>query len=251
MASVARSRSLMCGRIRAKPESLRGIVFDKDGTLFDFQATWARWCAGIIAELAQGDPGVAAALAEALGFDLRALRFRPSSPVIAETMEVVVAAILHVLPGLDEARLRRRILVTSAAAPQVEAAPLRPLLDRLRVAGLTLGLATNDAEAPARAHLVRAGVLDRFAFIAGYDSGHGAKPGAGMLDAFCRETGLQPQACAMIGDSTHDLASGRAAGMTTVAVLTGPASADELAPFADVVLPCVAALPDWLGLPLA
>ena len=143
-------------------------------------------------------------------------------------------------------RCARGILTSTAAAPQVEAAPLGPLLDRLLAAGLTLGVATNDSEAPARAHLARAGVLDRFAFVAGYDSGHGAKPGPGMLEAFCRTTGLAPRACAMIGDSLHDLESGRAAGMATVGVLTGLAGRADLAPLADVVLPDIGALPDWL-----
>jgi hypothetical protein len=53
----------------------------------------------------------------------------------------------------------------------------------------------------------------------------------------------------MIGDSTHDLDCGRAAGMTTVAVLTGLADRDDLAPHADVVLPDIGSLPGWLGLP--
>lgn len=228
--------------------ALRGLVFDKDGTLFDFQATWGAWCAGFVRDLAPGDPHGQAALAAALAFDPRTERFLPHSPVIAGTTEVMVAATLRALPRLDEPRLRRHILASTAAAPQVEAAPLRPLLDRLARAGFTLGVATNDAEAPARAHLDRAGVLDRFAFVAGYDSGHGAKPGPGMAQAFCRATGLAAEACALIGDSTHDLACGRAAGMTAVAVLTGPARAPDLAPFADVVLPDIAALPAWLGL---
>jgi phosphoglycolate phosphatase len=37
--------------------------------------------------------------------------------------------------------------------------------------------------------------------------------------------------------------------MTTIAVLTGPATRDDLAPHADVVLPDIAHLPAWLGLP--
>ncbi len=229
-------------------EPLRGLVFDKDGTLFDFHATWGVWCGAFIAELAAGDAGRARALADGLEFDLATGRFAPASPVIAGTMEVVIDAVLRALPRLDEAWLRRNVLVSTASATQVEATPLRPLLDRLLGAGLTLGLATNDAEAPARAHLDRAGVLDRFAFVAGYDSGHGAKPGPGMLLAFCRATGLAPAACAMIGDSAHDLASGRAAGMATVAVLTGPAGTDELAPWADEILPDIGSLPAWLDL---
>jgi len=50
----------------------------------------------------------------------------------------------------------------------------------------------------------------------------------------------------MVGDSTHDMAAGRAAGFTCVAVLTGVADAVDLAPHADAVLPDIAALGAWL-----
>lgn len=232
-------------------EPIRGLIFDKDGTLFDFNATWSAWCHGFILGLAEGDAARAEALADRLGYDLESRRFRKSSLLIAGTMEIVVDAARAVRPDFGEIPLRRHIVASTAAAPQVEAAPLAALLDRLRDAGLVLGVATNDSEEPARAHLERAGVLDRFAFIAGYDSGHGAKPTPGMLLAFCAATGLAPEACAMIGDSVHDLASGRAAGMTTVGVLTGPASEEDLAPHADVILPDIGALPGWLRLPEA
>jgi phosphoglycolate phosphatase len=224
----------------------RGLVFDKDGTLFDFRASWGAWTHAFIADVTGGDPGRAERLAEALGYDLEAGRFERTSPMIAGTMEVVVRAVQSVLPEFREEALRGLIRESTAAAPQVEAVPLIPLLERLVEEGFVLGVATNDGEAPARAHLARAGILDFFAFVAGYDSGHGAKPGPGMAEAFCRATGLAPAACAMVGDSTHDLVSGRAAGMRTVAVLTGFATRDELAPFADAVLESIGDLPPWL-----
>lgn len=224
------------------------LVFDKDGTLFDFHATWGAWSAGLIEDLADGDPVRRDVLADAMGYDFAIGTFHPSSPVIAETVDVLVAIIHAALPEMDAADLRARILETSSHAPQVEATALVPLLARLRAEGFTLGVATNDGEAPARAHLERAGILDAFDFIAGYDSGHGGKPGPGMLRAFCEATGAEPGRSVMIGDSTHDLVAGRAAGMATVAVLTGLASAEDLAPHADAVLPDIAALPTWLGL---
>lgn len=230
-------------------DRIKGLIFDKDGTLFDFNATWAAWCHGFILGLAEGDPDRAEDLAARLGYDLGTRRFAKTSPLIAGTMEIVVEAARGIRPDFGEAELRRHITVSTSAAPQVEAAPLAALLDRLRAAGLVLGVATNDSEEPARAHLERAGVLDRFAFIAGYDSGHGAKPTPGMLLAFCAATGIAPADCAMIGDSVHDLTSGRAAGMTTVGVLTGPATEEDLAPHADVVLSDIGALPGWLVLP--
>ena len=51
----------------------------------------------------------------------------------------------------------------------------------------------------------------------------------------------------MVGDSTHDLMAGRAAGMQTLAVLTGAAGAGELAPFADHVLAHIGDIPGWLS----
>lgn len=50
----------------------------------------------------------------------------------------------------------------------------------------------------------------------------------------------------MIGDSTHDMVAGRAAGMVCVAVLTGLATNRDLEGHADVVLRDIGGLPDWL-----
>jgi phosphoglycolate phosphatase len=89
-------------------------------------------------------------------------------------------------------------------------------------------------------------VLGHVDFLAGYDSGHGAKPAPGQLLAFCAATGLPAEAVLMVGDSRHDLAAGRAAGMRTVGVLTGLASADDLARDATVVLDHIGHLPGWI-----
>ena len=51
-----------------------------------------------------------------------------------------------------------------------------------------------------------------------------------MCLGFARAAGLDPGECLMIGDNSHDLVSGRAAGMHTVAVATALRDADELAP---------------------
>ena len=224
---------------------IRGLVFDKEGCLFDFNATWGDWARVMIAGETGGDAVLAARLADALDYDMDAARFRPGSVVIAEPVDVTAEAILAVIGG-EKAALIARMNAAAREVTQVEATPLKPFFAGLKARGLTVGLATNDAEAPARRHLERANVTAHFDFIAGYDSGHGAKPGPGQLLAFCAATGQDPADCAMIGDSLHDMMAGRAAGMTCIGVLTGPAPAEELAPMADVVLPSIAAVPDWL-----
>lgn len=67
-----------------------------------------------------------------------------------------------------------------------------------------------------------------------------------MCLAFAAKFGLDPARVVMVGDSLHDLEAGRAAGMRTVAVLTGIAGEAELAPYADVVLADIGSLPAWL-----
>jgi phosphoglycolate phosphatase len=225
------------------------ILFDKDGTLFDFRRTWGGWARGVLAELAGTDDALAAALGARIGFNPRlgdASAFADDSPVIAGTADEIAAALLPALPGRSADDLVAMMNDHATRAALVEAVPLRDVLPALALRGLRLGLATNDAEAPARAHLATAGVLDLFSFVAGYDSGWGAKPAPGQLLAFARHTGLPPGRIAMVGDSLHDLAAGRAAGMRTIAVLTGPARRETLAPHADAVLDDIAALAAWL-----
>ncbi|MEJ6399478.1 HAD family hydrolase [Yoonia sp. 208BN28-4] len=221
-------------------------MFDKDGTLYDFNATWGAWAHMMLMTEAAGSASRFAALADTLGFDPEAKRFRAGSIVIAETVDVVADAILPHLPDPDKPALMERMKAAATSVPQQEAADLRGLLQNLRGRGLKLGVATNDAEAPARAHLGRSDIVPLFDFIAGADSGFGGKPQTGQLQAFCDQTGLAAAKCAMVGDSLHDLHAGRAAGMVTVGVLTGPAPAEELAPHADVVLASVADIPAWL-----
>ena len=226
---------------------IKGLIFDKDGTLFDFRASWDAWGAALIDKLGKTETE-RDQLSTALRFDRAQGGFRPDSVVIAGTPGDVIEAITRIRPTDDRQMLMDVIVNSSAEAPQAEATPLAPLLDRLVKAGLCLGVATNDAEAPARAHLRQAGVEDRFDFIAGSDSGFGAKPEPGMLIGFLKATGLSAKEVAMIGDSRHDLKAGRAAGMTTIGVLTGTATASILSPMADATLTSIAALPEWLGL---
>jgi len=228
------------------PKAIRGVIFDKDGTLFDFNATWGAWAETMIAGETRGDSVLKQRLADRLDYDLEKKVFRPGSIVIAETVDVTADAILEVLKSDNKPALIARMNEAATQVPQIEATPLVAFVAELKGLELKIGVATNDAEGPARRHLSRAGVENAFDFIAGFDSGFGGKPAPGQLLGFCEQEGLQPDECVMVGDSTHDLDAGRAAGMICVGVLTGPAPEEELAPFADVVLPSIAHLPDWL-----
>lgn len=221
---------------------IEAILFDKDGTLFDFEATWTAPFRAFLDALAT-DAQYAGAAA-ALGFDPVSGRILPGSIAVAGTSGEIARALAVEVERTPDEVLAVMDRVGSTAR-QVEAVPLRPCLTALRGVG-PLGLVTNDSEAPARAHLRDAGVIDLFDFIAGFDSGFGAKPGPGQLLGFAEAVGVAPGATVMVGDSRHDLVAADAAGMVPVAVLTGTAGAAELAPLAEVVLSDIGHLGRWI-----
>ena len=224
---------------------LDAVIFDKDGTLFDFRASWGAWTQSVLAAFAP-DLSEARRLGAVLGYDPDNHSFAPNSPVIAMTTPEI-AEILHAhLTDITLPDLNARLNALSVAAPMMPAVPLRAVLSALKARGLRLGLATNDTEHPARVHLAGAGVLDLFDFVAGCDSGWGGKPAPGQLLEFLRRFDLTPSRVAMVGDSLHDLDAGRAAGMHAVAVLTGIATRDELASHADVVLDNIGSIGAWI-----
>ena len=224
---------------------LDAVIFDKDGTLFDFRASWGAWTQSVLTEFATDRQDVLR-LGLVLGFDPDLGEFRQDSPVISKTTPEIAAIFHRHLSGISLAALNDRLNALSAAAPMLPAVPLRAVLGGLKARGLRLGLATNDTEHPARVHLEKAGVLDLFDYVVGCDSGWGGKPAPGQLLEFVRRFGLQAGRVAMVGDSLHDLDAGRAAGMHAVAVLTGVADHDDLVGHADVVLDNIGALAGWI-----
>jgi phosphoglycolate phosphatase len=227
--------------------AIKGILFDKDGTLLDFERTYAPGTVDVIADLARGEPVLSLVLAESVDFDLGQQKFRPGSVIIAGTGRLIAEAWLPHLPHWQIESLAAEVDRLYSDYSEMYVAPfevLDPALQRLEEMGLVLGVATNDAETSARRHIEKIGQKSRFGFIAGYDSGHGAKPGPGMVEAFARHIGAGPHEIMMVGDSLHDLHAGKAAGSLAIAMTTGLAIGSELAPHADHVLDSLSELPD-------
>lgn len=224
-----------------------GLLFDKDGTLFEFHDTWNPWAYAVIAELSEGVENVAERLAAAMHYDLPARQFRPTSPIIAGTNREAAECVVSALPDRVVSEMEDFLAARAAVAPLSPPVPLDPFLGGLAAQGVRLGVMTNDAESVAHAQLGAAGVAQVFDFIAGSDSGYGAKPSPEPLLAFAQAVALAPERVAMVGDSTHDLIAGRAAGMVTIAVLTGTATTEDLAPHADAVFEDIGHIPSWIA----
>jgi phosphoglycolate phosphatase len=229
--------------------TIRGLLFDKDGTLLDYAASWPpiNREAGLLA--AGGDHGLAARLLHAVGGDpATGLAAADSVLAAGNTRELALAWRQSGSPR-PVAALTGELdaLFQGAVARMVPVCDLGALFLRLRGRGLALGIASSDSAAAVTATAAHFGIATNIAFACGYDSGHGAKPEPGMVRAFCRETGLAPGEVAVIGDNSHDMEMGRAAGAgLRIAVLTGTGTRETLVPISDLCIASIAGLEEVL-----
>lgn len=244
------------GRYRIVPETtegdmpLAGLLFDKDGTLVDLQATWGRATHRVMQRLSGGDAAAVARLAAAMHYDLETQRFRPTSPLIGGSPDELRDAWGLALGRLHDPSLLDDLNEAFAVETLASLTPVgdpAAVLRTLRQRGLRLGLATNDAEANARQQLQQLGLDAHLDFVAGYDSGHGGKPEPGMVLAFAASLGVPPAQVALVGDTPHDMAAARTAGAVAIAVLSGPIGRAVLAPMADHVIGSIADLPSLMA----
>jgi len=229
-------------------KKIKGIVFDKDGTLFDFSLSWTSWATRIITVLSKNNNVETSKLADALGFDLNNNRFKNGSDFIAGTVAETAKKISQVIPNKSEIELEDFLILEATNQSQTPVKGLESTLLSLNRNGFILGVATNDAEGAAISHLKNAKIYEHFDFVVGYDSGFGSKPDPGQIIAFCTQMNLKPNEVLMIGDSTHDLIAGMNAGTIPIGVLTGPAVKADLKPYSSRILNSIADLIDLLKL---
>lgn len=229
----------------------QGIVFDKDGTLLDFNKTWLPIYEIAAMEFADGDSGLATALLTGHGFDPVRQRFIGGSLLAAGNNGQIAAAWAEQVGKADQVgELALRLGEIFQRQGAIHATPVDGLagtLAALKLADLKLGVATADSYLGIINTLQAFDVLDAFDFLAGFDSGYGVKPEGGMVLAFCESMRLAPDSVVVVGDNRHDIEMGRNAGVgLCVGVLTGTSTREDLESIADFVLDDISALPRQL-----
>lgn len=192
-------------------------IWDVDGTLVDSRETIG-WCMSE-AFAAAGLPRptydqtrriVGLTLLEAVGI------LAPSEP--AETHAAIVEAYKAAFQGLHADPAYREPLYPGAEA----------LLAELTARGWRQAVATGKSRRGLDRIIEAHGWGEVFCSLHCSDDGPG-KPHPAMVLAALAATGTPPEHAVMIGDTTHDIRMGRAAGVRAIAVAWGFHTAEELA----------------------
>lgn len=232
---------------------IKALLFDKDGTLFDFYATWGPATLEAALLITEGDREQATYLLQQSGLDARTGRFAPGSLIASGSNGEIVDHWVKLLGREGERAVLYEKIEAHFRAHQIQGAvPVTELADLfavLKLRGYRLGVATMDSEGSAQAAMKQWKADMHLDFICGFDTGHGVKPGGGMVRAFAECLGMETKEIAVIGDSPHDMEMAHDGGAgLAIGVLSGVSSRDTLLIHkAHHILENIQYLPDLLA----
>jgi phosphoglycolate phosphatase len=223
-------------RNRIRPEDVRAILFDFDGTLVHLNIDFGRMREEVEAILPR------------YGLSLQGKEHLYTLELIEDSVETLAAR-----DGPAAAAAFRHeahdtvVAVEMEAAEQAEVHPGVPeLLQELRDRGLRIGIVTRNCRAAVERILQR-NALPHDALVT-RDDVRAVKPQPEHLLTALRELEVQPEQTLIVGDHPLDVRAGRLAGVGTVAVLTGHSPAERFVPEEpDLILEEVSLLRDHLA----
>jgi pyrophosphatase PpaX len=211
-ASVTTDRKLMFNDATA-------VLFDLDGTLVDTVELILAAHTYALGRYLRGPVPTRAAIIRNLG--------RPLREALGEFVEADGAADpAAVMPPLIEAYRSFQSAHHDRLVRPIDGA--RETLVMLRDRGYQVGVVTSKIEETARVSIDFCHLAGLFAVEIYLHDTSRHKPLPDPLLEAARRGGFNPQQAVYVGDSVHDIAAGRAAGMKTVGVLWGPFDRREL-----------------------
>ncbi|SHO47535.1 HAD family hydrolase [Anaerocolumna xylanovorans] len=207
---------------------IKGILFDKDGTLIEFREYWHMVISRLF-ELLEREYGVSTKTLGVLkersgylpeGFQKESIIQYATTSQIIDIWEEIIKQEEGSSLGkeklfflFEEIALTKNIAVRSL--PGVDR-----LIPYLKEKGYLLGIATADSRRSAVHSLKKTGLLGYFDYIGCNEENTEAKPSPQMVYSFCRQTDLKPEEVLVVGDSVTDMEFAENAGTSFAGLLT-------------------------------
>ena len=231
------------------------VIFDKDGTLIDFQLMWGRWAEGIAWRLenSSGLPfsaQVREKIFDGLGYDWITRKVRAEGKLCCRPMAELKTIVNGILTDCGmEKDDAQRIMDEQwfLPDPKDDSRPLtnlRRTFKSLRGLGVSIAILTADSRKGTVESLHHLDIIDLVDTVVCGDDGLPAKPLPEAIWAICKSLGVKPENAIMVGDTGADMKVGQNARVAlTVGVLGGASMPDDLAQDCDVLVPDVSKVP--------
>lgn len=232
---------------------IRGIILDKDGTLFKYGEVWGPILSQAI------EKGLAKArmpekrkneciadFCKVVGVDGNGntypdgIIFRHDKLLMATLRVLRITFRYHMNPwrvwNSVKGILNHEDFDIRAHLATMDFPKVRETIKALYDHGYILGLVTTDTQESTELFLSRMGIAEYFSFIRTKDSQTHAKPNPEAIKEFCKENNLESEEVAVIGDTVVDMEFGHQGKVGyKIAVLTGSGDEKKLSECADMV----------------
>ncbi|OCT15309.1 haloacid dehalogenase [Paenibacillus pectinilyticus] len=217
--------------INKKSHAVKGVLFDKDGTLLNFISLWGYWSESLYRNysstvLSMVPDGIIDPLSDLWGTVHDAsghvADYSRNGPLAMGSTGDLLAILAWQgyrlgLPWSESMRIAResKRLADEEMAQVRPVYPMPGVIDFLKQCHdqqVPMGIVTADDTAEAEKHLQWLGIRQFFKAIVGNDLVKRGKPYPDMLYKACLELGLAPNEVAVIGDTNSDMQMGISAG---------------------------------------
>lgn len=231
----------------------RVIVFDKDGTLLDFDALWVPVAAaatdGILCALGRSDIPAAELL---LSIGVKDEICSVSGSLCYGTYALMARDMLAVLKrygcAVDETALAaltreqyEKNLSAGAIVPSCD--NLRQTLLTLKERGLTLILITLDTVSATSICLEKLGLKDLFDEVITDDGSFPVKPNPHCINSIMDRYSIVPKDVYVVGDTLTDVSFAEASGANFIGIAKNEENRNCLSRYAKTVISCISDLP--------
>ena len=228
------------------------IIFDKDGTLMDFDAYWVTVSRTaidrILSRMGRTDIPMETILS-ALGVkngrtDMDGVLCKGTYEQMGRIVYDVLAEYQCAVTCGDTVKA-----VIDAYRDCADAGGIKPACDNiaevltpLKGRNKTLMVATTDSPEMTHHCLCRLGIEELFDGIHTDDGMMPPKPDPFLVSEIGRTTGIPKERVVMVGDTMTDIRFAENAGISVIGVAANPENAERLSPYADAVIPDISYL---------
>ncbi|GEM_PF-1468542 len=230
-------------------QSSRALLFDKDGTIINFNLKWLSWCR-IIAKYLSSEKLTLQEIESKMkvwGVDLKTEVVKSEGYLATgsrrQLEENLAAEIAYAYKSVDETKKQVREAMNYANGKTTNSHMIKALpgasgcIKSLSTKGYRLAVVTTDDTEAAVKDLKVAGLEQYFDIILGCDRVDACKPAPDLVLEVCRQMDIKPAETAVIGDTPADMLMGKNAGVACrIGVTSGVGEKSDLLDPANLVL---------------
>lgn len=230
----------------------QAIIFDKDGTLIDFDFMWGTWTLQLADRLqAVTQLDARQALCSSYGYDIARRKILPDGKLTCTPMWRLRKMMIEVAQTLGLSEPQASEAVDEAwfvPDPVTLAKPftdVHKLFTNIQKRGIQIAIATTDDRHATEAMVHAFGISQLINTTVCADDGIKAKPAPDMVTTICARLDVEPSKAIVIGDTVADMQMARSAGAGyVIGVLSGVGLLEHLTPLADILIDTVDTLQD-------